>query len=188
VAVDLDGTVLSEDDESPLPGATEALRYLMKAGWRVVVWTHRSDLGEVRRLLEKNRIPFDHINEDPETDAEGYSRKVFFDATVDDKAVPFAGNWAATVEELEGRRRGLGLGGEAKVRIMSAGSEEPVAVFSLRGGVAVEETGTTSRVVLGMMKDGIMSEDGKVVRPGDGEMFLKALSAVRGTYLWAEAH
>lgn len=187
VAVDVDGTILSEKDESLLPGAREALVRLKADGWRIVIWTHRANLDEVRAILKRLRVPFDHINEDPETDANGYSRKVYFNATVDDKAVHFDGNWAAIVAELERRRGGWRLDGTTKVRVMEARSESPLAVFSLRDGVAVEETGTTSGAVLGMMKDGIETEDGQVVRPGDGEEFLKALSGLRGTYLWAEA-
>jgi len=38
------------------------------------------------------------------------------------------------------------------------------------------------------MAEGIEAENGKTVFPGDGELFLKALSDLRGTYLWAEAY
>jgi hypothetical protein len=187
VAVDVDGTILSEKDGSLLPGAREALERLRATGWRIVIWTHRVNLDEVKADLKRHRIPYDHINEDPETDANGFSRKVYFDATVDDKAVPFDGDWAAAIGALERKRAGWRSAGETKVRIMEARSESPLAVFSLRDGVAVEETGTTSKAVLGMIEGGIENEEGQVVRPGDGEMFLKALSAMRGTYLWAEA-
>ena len=187
VAVDVDGTILSEGDHSLIPGAREALIRLKESGWRIVIWTHRVDLDEVRATLRGLKVPFDYINEDPETDANGYSRKVYFSAVVDDKAVPFDGNWVVAMEALERRRSGWKASGETKVLVMEARSGPPLAVFSLRDGVAVEETGTTSKAVLGMIEDGIENENGQVVRPGDGEVFLKALSAMRGTYLWAEA-
>jgi len=185
-AIDFDDTLVSENDGKMIPGAREALTYLKKAGWRIVIWTHRSDLDKVEAALKKFKIPYDHINEDPEHDGPGASRKVYFNVTVDDKAIPFNGNWANVVNEMENRRGGKSKLG--KVSVMSAKGEAPLAVFSIHGDTVVEETGTTNKAVSAMMAEGIESENGETVFPGDGEIFLKALSQLRGTYLWAEAY
>lgn len=185
-AIDFDDTIVSEGDGRIIPGAKEALTYLKGAGWRIIIWTHRSDLDKVEAALKKFKIPYDHINEDPEHDNPGASRKVYFNVTVDDKAIPFNGNWANVVNEMENRRAGKARLG--KVSVMSAKNESPIAVFSIHEGVAVEETGTTSKAISAMMAEGIEFEDGRTVFPGDGEIFLKALSQLRGTYLWAEAY
>lgn len=173
-AIDYDKTLVAKDG-SMIPGASEALTYLKKAGWRIIIWTHNDDLDKVKKGLKKFKIPYDEIK-----------KKIYFTVMVDDKAVPFTGNWANTVNEIENRKgKEAALG---KVSVMTAKAKEPIAIFSIREGAVVEETGTTNKAVSDMMGGGIEAEDGRTVFPGDGELFLKALSGLRGTYLWAEAY
>jgi len=174
-AIDFDDTLVSESDGKMIPGAREAMAYLKGAGWNIIIWTHHGDLEEVKETLNKFKIPYDEIRE-----------KIFFDVMVDDKAIGFKGNWANVVNEMENQRGGKAK--EGKVSVMSAKNEKPIAIFSIQGGSAVEETGTTNKAVSVMMAEGIEAENGKTVFPGDGELFLKALSDLRGTYLWAEAY
>jgi len=187
VAVDCDLTLLDAHD-SPLPGAKEAMSFLHHEGWKLIVWTHRADLDEVRMLLTRYEIPFDFINEDPDTDAKNYSRKVAFDVTVDDKAIHFNGNWSMVVSELEQRRARWRIDEAKEVKIMSADSKQPIAVFALEGGRAVKKSGSDSQIVKELEEFGVESEDGAVVRAEEGSKFLKALSGLRGTYLWAETN
>lgn len=187
VAVDCDLTLLDASD-SPLPGAKEAMSFLHHEGWKLIIWTHRADLDEVRMLLTRYEIPFDFINEDPDTDAKSYSRKVAFDATVDDKAIHFDGNWSMVVSELERRRVRWQIEDAKEVKIMSAHSKDPVAVFALEGNRVVEKTGSRSQIVKELEESGVESEDGGLVRADEGSKFLKALSRLQGTYLWAEAN
>jgi len=172
-AIDYDNTLVAKDGEM-IPGAAEALTYLKRGGWHIIIWTHNDDLDKVKAGLKKFKIPYDEIK-----------KKIYFTVMVDDKAVPFGGNWANTVNEIENRK-----GKEAsfgKVTLMSAKSERPLAIFSLRGSSVVEETGTTNKAISDMMARGIETEEGTVF-PMDGDLFLKALSKFRGTYLWAEAY
>lgn len=174
-AIDFDDTLVSGNGREMYPGAKEALTYLKRGGWKIIVWTHNDDLDHVEKTLKKFGIPYDEIK-----------KKIYFTVMVDNKALAFNGNWANIVNEMENRRGGNGKIG--KVSVMSTKDERPLAVFSIREGVVVEETGTTNKAISAMMGEGIESEMGETVFPGDGEVFLKALSQLRGTYLWAEAY
>lgn len=185
VAVDFDYTI-ADDDGNLLPGAVEALNYLHKTGWRVVIWTAREDLDFVREFLDEYGIPFDYVNENPDGDTG--SRKIFFHATVDDRAVAFDGDWARALAELERRRSIWHIQGATKsVRVMEAGRDGvfEVASFRLEGGRAVETTGSTSEIIKDMLESGLDVGDG-VVSPESGKEFLKALLDLQGTYLWTE--
>lgn len=190
VAVDFDHT-LAGDGDIPIPGAREAMIRLREAGWKVIVWTSRPDTDHVRGWMAKNGIPYDHINENPEVDEAVYTRKVSFDAVVDDKAVSFRGNWGDAVAELERRRMTWEAAGEIKaVSLFTAGndgSSRELARFEISGGAVVETTGTTNQAVLDIMERGADISDGDYAYPADGERFLKGLLEIQGAYLWAEA-
>lgn len=187
-AVDFDLTLV-DAKEQILPGAKEALTYLKASGWTVVVWTTREDLRHVRDVLTANGVPFDFINENPETDVGKFPRKMYFDVTVDDKAIPFNGDWTKIVAEMERRRSAWKQEGETKERVRlktaTRGGDTTLAVFSMREGRVVVE-GETNPLVDALMKLGIETEEGAILKPEDGVGFLKALSGIRGTYLWSE--
>ncbi len=188
VAVDFDRTI-SDDKGNLLPDAKASIQRLKEAGWTIIIWTARPDLEYVRSYLRQNEIPYDHINENPDGDKGDYSRKIRFDATVDDKAVPFDGDWKKAFSELERRRAMWQLDGETKsVRLMGLdgeGKERQVALFSLEGGKVVEKSGVQSRAIETLVKTGVALE-GEIVYPSDGTKFLKGLTELQGSYLWAE--
>lgn len=190
VAVDVDLTIIDEN-EKLVPGAKSALIFLRETGWKIILWTCRTDLDHVKELLTKQGIPFDHINENPDGDRGEFSRKIFFHATVDDKAVPFEGDWTKAVSDLEHRRSLWMLEGEtkAKVKIMVSdreGKSKALAVFGLEGGKAVEMSGAKDPVTRELIERGV-SDDRGFIHPNSGLEFLKALiTGVQGTYLWAE--
>lgn len=187
-AVDFDLTLV-DSKEKILPGAKEALSYLKGSGWTVIVWTTREDLRHVRDVLTANGVPFDFINENPETDVGKFPRKMYFDVTVDDKAIPFQGDWTKIVGEMERRRAAWKVEGETKdhVRLKTAtrDGDKTLAVFSMRDGRVVFD-GEANPLVDALMKSGIETEEGAILKPEDGVVFLKALSDIRGTYLWSE--
>lgn len=188
VGVDYDLTLV-DGDGKPLPGAKAAMDALKKTGWKIIVWTARTDLPNVEETLRREKIPFDHVNENPEADAGEHSRKIFADAFVDDKGVEFTGDWGRVIAELERRRALWRLSGEtkSKVRLMMMEKDGPVeiAVFGVKNGEAIEETWSRSRVVQEMVERGVRDDDGPVL-PREGSRFLKALMGFQGTYLWAE--
>lgn len=188
VAVDFDNTIADERDHV-LPGAKDALLHLRKTGWRIIVWTARDAEGQVdaEKVLNANGIPFDYINENPPADELQKSRKVFFHATVDDKAIPFDGNWPAIIMELDRRRSVIEAEVAKGVRLMvmdEEGNPRQMALFALENGRAVEKTGVTDPALQEIMS-GLSGDDG-LIFPNDGSQFLSALMGVQGTYLWAE--
>jgi hypothetical protein len=190
VAVDVDLTLIDEK-ERLLPGAKSALTFLRETGWKIILWTCRTDLDHVKGLLTKQGVPFDHINANPEGDKGEFSRKILFHATVDDKAVPFDGDWTKAISDLEHRRTLWMLEGETKatVKIMVAdreGKSKALAVFGIEGGKAIEKTGACDSLTKELIERGVSGDRG-FVHPNSGLEFLKALIAsVQGTYLWAE--
>lgn len=189
VAVDYDDTIVDAAG-TPLPGAREALLHMKGAGWRVIIWTGNEDPDGVRANLKRHGIPFDHLNENPEEDARRGSRKVFFHATVDNKAVPFDGDWPRAISALDARLRAFRLTKSAApaVRLMGLdGSGRPrvLAEFRVEGGRAVEKTGARLADLAEVLGAGAGPPDG-MMGGTDGPAFLEALLNVQGTYLWAE--
>lgn len=97
VAVDLDGTLAEElpkfDAKKiglPRPGARKWMRKFRQAGARIIVFTVRGQEQVVRDWLEKNKIPFDYINENPDQPKDS-SGKVMADIYWDNLAISAAG-------------------------------------------------------------------------------------------------
>jgi hypothetical protein len=107
VCVDFDSTIypwapiMAKPD--PLPGAVEAVRRLKEAGYRIVIFTSRlsptwlneegytsgGQRDHIRRLLERDGIPFDAITAE-KLPAQWY---------IDDRAVRFReGEWPGIVD------------------------------------------------------------------------------------------
>lgn len=107
VCVDLDGTIahykewVSEDHfGEPIKGVQDAFAKLHKEGWKIIIFTTRGNHERIKNYLDKHSIPFDHINTNPEQPAGAEDGKPIADAYVDDRGIPFNGNWAATVDEV----------------------------------------------------------------------------------------
>jgi hypothetical protein len=109
-AIDLDGTILVEDDADhegrpplgePYPGAKEALQELVDAGVRVSIWTARQYFEEedgdnaewqkeIDDHLKYHQIPYTDIY---------VGKKPPADVFIDNKAVAFKENWPQTLQE-----------------------------------------------------------------------------------------
>jgi hypothetical protein len=109
-AVDLDGTILVEDDAEhegrpplgePYPGAKEALQELVDAGVRVSIWTARQYFEEedgdnaewqkeIDDHLKYHQIPYTDIY---------VGKKPPADVFIDNKAVAFKENWPQALQE-----------------------------------------------------------------------------------------
>ena len=115
LAVDLDETIIQSDTEELVPGARDALLALRKLGWKIIIWTCRGDIEtHVPEILKRHSIPFDAINENL-PGLKDKSRKITFDAIVDNKNVDLEDGWEKVVEELETRRKGWRDRGITKV-------------------------------------------------------------------------
>lgn len=106
LAVDLDETIIQPDTEELIPGAKDALLALRKLGWKIVIWTARGDSDTfVPKVLGRHGIPYDAVNSNL-PGIKDKSRKIVFDAMVDNKNVDFGMGWEKIVRELEKRRLG----------------------------------------------------------------------------------
>jgi hypothetical protein len=104
IAVDFDNTIvewLEDGHYRAKSGARESLRRLKSRGCLIVVHTCRvgiaresgtldQEVSEIERILDDLEIPYDGIH---------MGTKMVADAYIDDRAVPFRGDWAATIEQ-----------------------------------------------------------------------------------------
>lgn len=113
VVVDFDGTICNHefpDIGAPKPGVKEALLQLSQMGLRVVIHTVRTarywagqgeapevDLERVKQYLKRHGLLYDEI---------WMQDKPLAVAYIDDRAVKYAGDWAAVVKEVERMKDG----------------------------------------------------------------------------------
>lgn len=97
VAVDLDGTIATEgggyDPEKigrPRKGARKWLRRFHRAGARIIVYTVRGDVDLIADYMQRYRLPYDHINYNPDQ-PQGSSGKVVADVYWDNRAIDASG-------------------------------------------------------------------------------------------------
>lgn len=95
IAIDLDGTLIREAGGKilPLPGAVDAMRQLRSQGHRIVIHSCRTGLAgecldlevqQITAILNEFGIEYDEIF---------IGEKLVADAYIDDRAVPFRGDW-----------------------------------------------------------------------------------------------
>jgi len=106
IGIDLDGTIAHYVEwrgethfGEPVPGVQDALRELKKDGWKIIIFTTRSNKKLISDYLKKHLIPFDYINENPDQPGNAIGGKIYADAYIDDRSIPFNGDWRATVKE-----------------------------------------------------------------------------------------
>lgn len=99
IAVDFDGTICADrfpEIGEPLFGAVESLLKLKENGYKLILWTCRTDLPERQYLTEavefcrRLGLEFDAVNDnvpDAPFIEKGNCRKVFADFYIDDKAL-----------------------------------------------------------------------------------------------------
>lgn len=106
IAVDFDNTLIERDDNglfSAVPGAAEAMQRLKGKGCRIVIYTCRTgiaannrslnaEISFIETMLSEHNIAFDEIF---------LGEKLIADFYIDDRAIPFRGDWQKTVNESE---------------------------------------------------------------------------------------
>jgi len=180
LAVDMDETIIQSDTEELIPGARDALLKLRALGWKIIIWTCRGNTGgHTREILDRHDIPYDAINENL-PGIKDKSRKIVFDAVVDNKNVDFNSGWEAIVEELATRREGWVSQGITKVSVWeinpSTGEECVLQEWGLD---------TQGRAFLSKGSPEVL-ELGLDITPDQGAEFLKELQkTVSNTYMYA---
>lgn len=181
LAVDLDETIIQSDTEELIPGARDALLALQKLGWKIIIWTCRGDIdGRVPEILARHGIPYDAINENL-PGVKDKSRKILFDAIVDNKNVDLNDGWESVVGELEHRRKGWQSKGITKVNVCEMNPQTKEIIV-------IQEWGLNADGCAVLLKgDEDFVEMDLDASPIDGEEFLKELErSVNNTYLFAE--
>lgn len=96
VAVDLDGVIAQYDGwkgeehvGEPKRLSRNCLEILRSIGFRIIVYTCRDNLQVVEDYMEKNLLPYDYINENPEQPPSAGSDKIFAHYYIDDRNVFF---------------------------------------------------------------------------------------------------
>ncbi len=103
IAVDFNRTLAQgggpDDFGEPTPGAKEAMQRLRDEGLTVCINSVVGDVDKLKDWLDEHEIPYDHINESP-AQPEDSSHKLNAAGYIDDRAVPFRGDWDETLEDL----------------------------------------------------------------------------------------
>jgi hypothetical protein len=176
--------VIDPETEELIPGAKDALRALHKLGWKIVIWTARGDAEEfVHHIMNRHGLPYDAVNENADG-GEGKSRKIYFDAVVDNKNIDLSDGWEEAVRELEHRRKGWKHQKITKVRVMR--------LDPLTGEASVEQLwGLDEKGRAVLVSGGELLEKGifEIAAPVEnGKDFLaEMLKTVNDTFFWAEA-
>jgi len=96
LCVDIDHTICRHDGDYalavPLPGANEALAQLRKSGWVIVLFTarHFNHWKTTVDWLKKHEVVYDQL-------VFGKPPARYY---IDDRAIPFDGNWQRVSERL----------------------------------------------------------------------------------------
>lgn len=110
VAVDFDGVIHEftgwkgkETIEFPIdvPAMNNELLRLREAGWKIIVWTARSDLNIVETFLQDYCIIYDTINDNPWAPENlRDARKIQADVYIDDRTICFGGEWRGMADSI----------------------------------------------------------------------------------------
>jgi len=122
IAVDFDGVIAEYDTwkgvgvfGKPVQSIQWAMSKLREMGAEIVVHTCRRETQAVVDYLFKNGIEYDYINFSPKNDKLKLSdKKISADIYIDDKGLPFRGEWHQTfIDIMNFRRWGDELGSNA---------------------------------------------------------------------------
>lgn len=107
VCIDIDGTICHYIEWQGatvfgeiIPGAVENIRKLKDCGCFIIIYTTRADKFAIAEFLNRNKIPYDSINENPHQPDNAIGGKPIADVYVDDRNVPFEGNWEKTYKDI----------------------------------------------------------------------------------------
>lgn len=155
IAVDLHGTIGQKVDPEAAPvdgmlpeyvpqqGAVDALQQLKDQGHEIAVWTCWST-DDAKAWLNSYGIPHDYVNQAP-AEFDTTSPKIDADAYIDDKAVEHTGDWADTLERLEGS----GLLTKSKSITIRKVDKLQVRVYTNPQGLMAERESNTSATIDG---------------------------------------
>lgn len=109
IAIDFDATITEYSGYKgkgnfgdPMPNVADVLSELMMRGWIIIIHTTRSETHQVKEYLDKNKIPYNYINFNPENINKGLNiGKPLADVYLDDRAITFKGSWTKALIDIE---------------------------------------------------------------------------------------
>lgn len=106
ICIDFDGVLATYDGwkgrgeiGEPISGASEATQTLKKEGYTIIIFTTRNG-EDIKKWLDKNKISYDYINENPDQPKNTNEGKPIADIYLDDRAVCFRGNWEWALRDI----------------------------------------------------------------------------------------
>jgi hydroxymethylpyrimidine pyrophosphatase-like HAD family hydrolase len=92
VAFDFDGTLCENkfpEIGEPKKDIIKLLEIFHENDWDIIIWTCRSNEYQeaMKKWLDAKEIPYDFINENPNTYFKNESRKIYADIYIDDKGL-----------------------------------------------------------------------------------------------------
>jgi|GEM_PF-5995821 len=182
VAVDLDHTIIHPETEEPYPGAVEALQEFRRRGWKIIIFTLRDNVEDVKSILDKLKAPFDAVNENlPGMGTK--SPKVYYDVLIDDRALSFNGSWSNAVASAERRVwRRAGRPRRLLVKRLNSGTRYQQVVAE----ILLDNDGSFGKIRKSGSGDGLLEEVLDVPADCDPHVVLQRLLALNGSRLWVE--
>lgn len=111
VAIDVDNTIFTNDQwggpnefGKMNKNADKIIRTIRdELGFKIAIWTVRSQIDSISKVLHKHNIVYDFINENPNQPPDA-SNKISADYYVDDKGITYI-SWEQVLNEIIERER-----------------------------------------------------------------------------------
>ena len=108
ICVDFDGVIADYSKGfqgrgvfgDPIPGAAVVLNALRSEGWKIIIFTTRSETNLLRDYMVRHNIPYDEINENSDNPPGTNKGKPIAEVYLDDRAITFTGDWSQAYADI----------------------------------------------------------------------------------------
>lgn len=107
ICIDFDGVISNYKGykgwgifEEPVSGASEKINQLKEDGWKIIIFTTRSETKLIADYCKAHNILFDEINRNSDNHPYTNMGKPHADVYLDDRAINFSGNWEESYNNI----------------------------------------------------------------------------------------